>query len=47
MFDAQEEQDYDDQETLLLPPSDTSDTTAEHQSVSATHRLRYSRWLQD
>ncbi|URE00863.1 Membrane transport protein [Musa troglodytarum] len=32
IFDAQEEQDYDDQEALLLPPSDTSDTTAEHQS---------------
>ncbi|CAL9044899.1 protein PIN-LIKES 7 [Musa acuminata AAA Group] len=32
MFDAQEEQDYDDRRALLLPPSDTSDRTAEHQS---------------
>ncbi|XP_065006814.1 protein PIN-LIKES 7-like isoform X2 [Musa acuminata AAA Group] len=32
MFDAQEEQDYDDRRALLLPPSDTSDRTAEHRS---------------
>ncbi|CAL9090960.1 unnamed protein product [Musa textilis] len=43
IFDAQEEQDYDDQEALLLPPSDTSDTTAEHQSETEGQLLGRNR----
>ncbi|XP_065006816.1 protein PIN-LIKES 7-like isoform X3 [Musa acuminata AAA Group] len=41
MFDAQEEQDYDDRRALLLPPSDTSDRTAEHRSKSQRHNYAH------